>query len=62
MRWQKKRRIDKARKLHAALLLAHLEPPCPPFIASFKHCRQWGEAGIVVFYAQKLINAVLVDE
>eukprot|EP00957_Ditylum_brightwellii_P070840 5383379-Ditylum_brightwellii.AAC.1 len=37
-------------------------PPCPPFTASFKHFRQWGEAGIAAFYAKSLINVVLVDK
>eukprot|EP00957_Ditylum_brightwellii_P145796 11101881-Ditylum_brightwellii.AAC.1 len=39
-----------------------LNPPWPPFTASFKHCRQWGEGGIAIFYAKKLINVVLVDK
>eukprot|EP00957_Ditylum_brightwellii_P162064 12338489-Ditylum_brightwellii.AAC.1 len=54
--------MQRQSKHHAAELLAHLKPPCPPFSASFKHCRQWGKAGIAVFYAKKLLNIVLVDK
>eukprot|EP00957_Ditylum_brightwellii_P191524 14581536-Ditylum_brightwellii.AAC.1 len=62
MRWRTKRRSDKASKHHAALSLAHLKPFCPPFSASFKHCRQWGEEGIAVSCAKKLINVVFMDK
>eukprot|EP00957_Ditylum_brightwellii_P200694 15299417-Ditylum_brightwellii.AAC.1 len=37
-------------------------PPSPPFLASFKHCRQWGEGGIAVFYTKTLLNVMLVDK
>eukprot|EP00957_Ditylum_brightwellii_P010845 821795-Ditylum_brightwellii.AAC.1 len=37
-------------------------PSSSPSTSSFKHCRQWGEAGIAIFYAKSLINVVLVDE
>jgi hypothetical protein len=52
-------------KQASTMLLSHLHtpnPPCPPFTASFEHCRQWGEGGIVIFYAKKLINVALVDK
>eukprot|EP00957_Ditylum_brightwellii_P132036 10067513-Ditylum_brightwellii.AAC.1 len=62
MRWRTKRRSDEASKHHAALLLAYLKKPCPPFTASFKHCRQWGEAGIAVSCPKKTINVVLMNE
>eukprot|EP00957_Ditylum_brightwellii_P027324 2065698-Ditylum_brightwellii.AAC.1 len=56
---------DTETKQTSTMLLSHLHTPnspCPPFTASFEHCRQWGEGGIVVFYAKTLINIVLVDK
>eukprot|EP00957_Ditylum_brightwellii_P044392 3368949-Ditylum_brightwellii.AAC.1 len=52
-------------KQASTMLLSHLhtpKSPCPPFTASLEHCSQWGEGGIVIFYVEKLINVVLVDE
>eukprot|EP00957_Ditylum_brightwellii_P185035 14091151-Ditylum_brightwellii.AAC.1 len=62
MRWQTKRWSNEASKHHAALLLAYLNPLCTPITASFEHCSQWVEGGIVIFYTKKLINVALVDE
>eukprot|EP00957_Ditylum_brightwellii_P116799 8908563-Ditylum_brightwellii.AAC.1 len=47
------------------MLLCYLHtpnPPCPPLTASLRHCRQWGEGGIAVFYTKTLINIVLMGK
>eukprot|EP00957_Ditylum_brightwellii_P112961 8613818-Ditylum_brightwellii.AAC.1 len=56
---------DTETKQASTMLLSHLHvtnPPHPPYTASFKHCRQWGEGGIAIFYAKTLISTVLVDK